>query len=219
MAIMKSFLESYLNVVFQLHLHKWSPRSGWANGQLAIEERPQKHRDLFCILQICQVPLQKAAFYLLNIKTTIAQLHRNFSFWISSSNLSLELYYFSSAPITPSKFHHYKMYYHSENALNGIFIPCYGIMYSDVFKNHKLLCSQLGRYKYKSNLVQTVGHTQVHEYIPQLHCPESNIIWLWFLLLYHKMGDGNSQFADTCKHILILQWRTWGRGRTPWKAI
>lgn len=151
MAIMKSFLESYLNVVFQLHLHKWSPRSGWANGQLAIEERPQKHRDLFCILQICQVPLQKSAFNLLNIKTTAAQLHRNFSFWISFSNLSLEPYYFSSASIIPSKFHHSKMYYYAENALDGIFIPCYGIMYSDVFKNHKLLCSQSGRHNLNIN--------------------------------------------------------------------
>lgn len=112
---------------------------------------PEAQRDLFCILQICQVPLQKAAFYLLNIKTITAQLHRKFSFWISFSNPSLEPYYFSSASITPSKFHHYKMYYHSENALGGIFIPCYGIMYSDVFKNHKLLCSQSGRHNLNIN--------------------------------------------------------------------
>lgn len=112
---------------------------------------PEAQRDLFCILQICQVPLQKAAFYLLNIKTITAQLHRKFSFWISFSNPSLEPYYFSSASITPSKFHHYKMYYHSENALGGIFIPCYGIMYSDVFKSRKLLCSQSGRHNLNIN--------------------------------------------------------------------
>lgn len=125
-----SFSIAFTQMISKVRMSKWS-----------ISHRrkaPEAQRDRFCILQICQVPLQKATFYLLNIKTITAQLHRKFSFSISFSNPSLEPYYFSSASITPSKFHHYKMYYHSENALDGIFIPCYGIMYSDVFKNHKL---------------------------------------------------------------------------------
>lgn len=137
-----SFSIAFTQMISKVRMSKWS---------ISHRRKAQKHRDLFCILQICQVPLQKAAFNLLNIKTIAAQLHRNFSFWISFSNLSLEPYYFSSASITPSKFHHSKMYYYPENALDGIFIPCCGIIYSDVFKNHKLLCSQSGRHNLNIN--------------------------------------------------------------------
>lgn len=66
-----SFSIAFTQMISKVRMSKWS---------ISHRRKAPAQRDLFCILQICQVPLQKAAFYLLNIKTITAQLHRKFSF-------------------------------------------------------------------------------------------------------------------------------------------